>query len=116
METDWRSKKLKTVALHWRGDIYFGHLKEIAPEYSNEIVLICKSFNPVKSYLVSLLIEKCDVELYADDSMDLTGRYHLARKMGNKLTYLTPEQESYIGKRMLRVYEMMVEDKILGEP
>ena len=112
---DWRAKELKLIILHWRDGVYIGYIKEIAPEFSKEIVLIYKSFSPVEERLVDAVRELDSEELYADDSMNLAGRYHLARKLEDKLTFLTPEQETYMSKRMLRVYEMIMEDKVLGE-
>ncbi|RLI77358.1 hypothetical protein DRP05_10390 [Archaeoglobales archaeon] len=115
LEEDWRAKELRLVVLHWRNDVYVGYVKEIAPEYSKEIVLVYKSFNPVEERLIDAVRKKDNEEVYADDSMNLVGRYHLARKLEDRLTFLTPEQESYMSKRMLRVYEMIMEDKILGD-
>lgn len=112
---NWRGKELKLIILHWRGGVYVGYVKEIAPEFSKEIVLIYKSFNPVEERLINAVRERDNEELYADDSMNLAGRYHLARKLDDRITFLTPEQEAYMSKRMLRVYEMIVEDKVLGE-
>ncbi|RLI71897.1 hypothetical protein DRO97_09420 [Archaeoglobales archaeon] len=112
---DWRVKELRLVILHWRDRIYVGYIKEIAPEFSKEIVLLYKSFNPVEERLIDVVRDLNNEELYADDSLDLFGRYHLARKLENRLTVLTPEQELYMGKRMLRVYEMIMDDKVLGE-
>ena len=111
---NWRNEKLKLIILHWRNEIYVGYFKEIAPEFSKEIVLIYKSFNPVEERLINIVREKNGVEVYADDSMNLVGRYHLVRKVGDRITFLTPEQEFYMSDKMFRVYEMMIEDNILG--
>ena len=111
----WREMELRLIILHWRSKTYVGYIKEIAPEFSKEIVLVYKTFNPVEEYLIRAVRKKDNEELYADDSMELVGRYHLARKLNDRLTFLTPEQEEYIGKRMLRVYEMIMEDDVLGD-
>lgn len=113
-ETEWRNRKPETALVEWRGDIYIGQVQEIAPEYSEEIVFLAKTFHPKARY--ENVLKRSEVtSLYADESLELTGRYHLVRRTGDELTSLTYEQREYMDKRMLRVYEMMVNDEILGE-
>jgi DNA polymerase elongation subunit (family B) len=116
-ENNWRIKSLEPATIQWRGNIYVGHVQEIAPEYSEEIVFLSKSFKPVAQKFVDTIkeLDPDRVYLHADDSLELTGRYHLVRKLGNRLTSLTLEQARYMSKRMLRVYELMMDDEVLGD-
>lgn len=113
-ETEWRDREPETVVLEWRGDVYIGQVQEIAPEYSEEIVFLAKTFHPKARYEDILKSSAKTTNLYADEALELTGRYHLVRRKGDELTSLTYQQREYMDKRMLRVYEMMVNDEILG--
>jgi hypothetical protein len=112
-EKNWRSSS-ETVMIEWRGDVYIGHIRKVAPEYSEEIVFLAKSFNPVPRFEDMIRKSKNVVSLYADDSLELAGRYHLLRRHGNELTYLTIEQRIYMSRYMSRIYELMVDDEVLG--
>ncbi|MFP3946838.1 MAG: hypothetical protein ACLFVI_08040 [Archaeoglobaceae archaeon] len=114
-ETEWRNRQPETALIEWRGEIYVGQVQEIASEYSKEIVFLTKTFHPKARYEHILKRGGKLTSLYADDSLELTGRYHLVRRTGDELTSLTSEQREYMDKRMLRVYEMMVNDEILGD-
>jgi hypothetical protein len=115
-EDNWRAKSLEPVTIYWRGSVYVGHVQEIAPEYSEEIVFLSKSFKPVAQKFVDAIKKDPDrIDLHADDSLELIGRYHVVRRLGNRLTSLTLEQAKYMSKRMLRVYELMMDDEVLGE-
>jgi hypothetical protein len=113
MNEIWRERYLEAVIIRWKGNVYLGHMQEIAPEYSKEIVFLSKSFKPVAQKFVNSLRNDYR-DLHADDSLELAGRYHVVRKLGDRLTSLTPEQKRYMSKRMLRVYELIMKDEILG--
>ena len=96
------------VTLSWRRGLYVGGIQEIAPEYSPEIVLLSKS----DRQLPGLLIESIKrlgterLELLADDSLDLNGRFHVLRRLENKLVLMTPEQTEYIAKNPPEIDEL----------
>ncbi|HID43795.1 MAG TPA: hypothetical protein EYP30_08525 [Archaeoglobaceae archaeon] len=111
--SEWRKKDSEKVMVEWRGEIYIGIIQQVAPEYSNEIVFLCKSFYP-KPNFEDALRDSNIVNLYADGELNLTGRYHLLRRDGDELKSLTSEQREYMNKFMTRIYELMVDDEILG--
>ncbi|RLI88239.1 MAG: hypothetical protein DRO98_03390 [Archaeoglobales archaeon] len=115
-EKNWRERDLKLAMINWKGEVYVGHIKEIAPEHSEEIIFLSKTFNPLSDELADTIrdLHPDIIDLHADDSLNLIGRYHVVRRLGSRLTHLTLEQEEYVGKRMLRVYELIMEDAILG--
>lgn len=97
-----------SVLIKWRGGTYVGSIQEIVPEFSIEIVTLSMSSYPLPIYLADA-IRKLDLgrlELEADDKLDLTGRQHVLRRGGNKLTYLTPEQTAYMLLHPLIIHEI----------
>lgn len=83
--------------LGWRGDSYVGSIQIAYPDYSKEVVFLNKSTKPVPQSLLDE-IRKIDgkvYELVADDSVDLDGRDHILRMVGDRLTRMTPEQSLY---------------------
>jgi len=72
-----------SVTLSWRRGLYVGGIQEIAPEYSPEIILLSKSNHQLSELLIES-IERLDTErlkLLADDSLELSGRYHILRRL-----------------------------------
>ncbi len=97
-----------SVTLSWRRGLYVGGIQEIAPEYSPEIVLLSKSDRQLPEPLIES-IRKVDVErleLLADDPLELGGRFHVLRRLENKLTSMTPEQTRYIAKNPPEIGEL----------
>ncbi len=86
------------VLIEWRNDVYMGSVQHIAPEFSDEIVLLSKSTRSIPVALVTS-ITKLDGErrkLYADESLDLYGRQHVLRMIESRLTCMTPQQTEYM--------------------
>ncbi len=95
------------VLVKWRNGVYFGHLQEIAPEYSREIVHLSKTSNPLQEGLAEA-IKKLDSErseFYADESLDLEGRQHILRRLENRLLKMTPEQTKYMHEHPCDIIE-----------
>jgi|Deesub1362B_J571_1020462.scaffolds.fasta_scaffold00266_24 hypothetical protein len=114
VDSEWREKSSEKVIVEWRGEIYIGSLQRVAPEFSDEIVFLSKSFYPRANFEDVLRKAEEVISLYADDSLNLSGRYHLLRRQGDELTILTVEQKEYMSKIISRIYELMVDDDVLG--
>lgn len=112
-DSEWRKKDSEKIIVEWRGEIYIGVIQQVAPEFSHEIVFLCKSFYP-KANFEGILRDSNIKSLHADGELNLSGRYHLLRRDGDELKSLTPEQREYMSKFMARIYELMVDDEILG--
>lgn len=94
--------------IEWRGNTYIGHVQEIVPDYSKEIVALSKTSFPLPGELVDA-IRKLDanrLELHADDSLDLGGRQHVLRRLEGRLTYMTPQQTRYMLEHPPQIYEI----------
>lgn len=97
-----------SVTIRWRDNFYFGGIQEISPEYSPEIVLLSKNSNLLPEPFIESVkrLDPKRLELLADGSLDLEGRYHVLRRLENKLTSMTPEQTKYIADSPTRVIEL----------
>lgn len=96
------------VLIKWQEYTYVGGVQVISPEFSEEIVVLSMSTYPLPIYLADA-IRKLDpgrLELEADEKLDMTGRQHVLRREGNKLTYMTPEQTAYMLQHPLQIYEI----------
>ncbi len=95
------------VLVIWKDYTYIGSIQVIVPDFSKEIVVLSKSTIPLPVEFDNA-IRKLDpgrLELEADDKLDLTGRQHVLRRIENRLTFMTPEQTSYMLKNPPRIYE-----------
>lgn len=92
----------------WKNDIYIGHIQEIVPEFSKEVVVLSKSSNPLQKELIEEIrkLDKERIELYVDDNLDLEGRQHIIRRLDNRLTYMTRQQTEYMIENPLLVNEI----------
>lgn len=116
MDSDWKEKGHQIVMVEWRGENYLGHIKRIVPEFSDEIVFLKKSFYP-RGDFEEAVKETGDIEqLYADETLNLDGRYHVLRQRDRELSLLSDEQKDYMNRdnNMSRVYELMIDDEVLG--
>ncbi|MBI4170223.1 MAG: hypothetical protein HY514_00875 [Candidatus Aenigmarchaeota archaeon] len=86
------------VLVEWQRDTYLACIKEIAPAYSREVVLLRKGPDPMPDELIDAIIEKDPerLQLYADDSLNLNGAQHVLRRLGNVLACLTREQSDHV--------------------
>lgn len=94
--------------IKWQGNTYFGTLQAVASEFSNEIVALSKTSNPLPVDLIEA-IRKLDperLELEADASLDMTGRQHLLRRVENRLTSMTRQQTTYMLQHPLVIHEI----------
>ena len=89
------------------GVCHVGSLQHIAPAYSYEIVLLSKSSNPVvPEFRDAILTLKPEIpELTADYQLDLEGRIHGLRIVGNNLTRMTANQTAYVTRMDLIIEE-----------
>ena len=92
------------IVLLWKGKYYLGSLQKIA----EEIVLLSKTSYPVEEKLIQSILELQPdrPKIIADDHLDLEGRYHILRRVGNRLTECTPEQTEYILMNPPRILEI----------
>ena len=96
------------VLVEWRQGVYIGHIQIIVPDYSKEIVALGKTSNPVLGGLVTAIkeLDKERINLRADDSLDLSGRNHVLRRLEDRLTIMTPPQTQYMLRHPPKIYEM----------
>lgn len=96
------------IILQWKDKYYFGSLQEVAPEFSPEIILLSKTTRPIKSGLVEAILEIQPerLRIIADHYLDLEGRTHILRRIGQRLTKCTPEQTKYMINHPPRVAEL----------
>lgn len=112
-ETKIKIKKLTSneiirALVLWKEKNYIATFQEIAPDFSKEIILLAKSTNPLKIELINAIkkLDKGRFELYADDNIDLEGRQHILRRVGNKIMYLTPSQTLYMIDQPVNIEEI----------
>jgi hypothetical protein len=96
------------IFLYWKFNAYIGSLQEPFPDYSREIVLLSKSSNSPNSDLIKAIkkLDKKRLEVTADSELDLTGRQHLLRRIGPRLTIMTPEQTEYAHSHLPPIIEI----------
>ena len=96
-----------SVIVRWRNELYVEGIQEIAQAYSPEIVLLSKTGYQLPE--LGEAIKRLDperLELLADDSLDIRGRYHILRRLESRLTLMTPEQTKYVAEDPLEIVEL----------
>ncbi len=85
------------VWVTWRGNEYFGSVQELEPELFPEVYFLSKMTYILSEELVAELrkLDPDRLELTADNSIELTGNYHILRKEDNTLGLLKPEETEY---------------------
>lgn len=98
------------VLVSWKGYTYIGIIQVIVPEFSKEIVFLSKSSSPIVDKLAGVIrnINKGISELIADDYLDLTGRYHILRRLENRLIKMTTEQDIYMVNHTITIKEVNI--------
>jgi len=93
--------------IDWRDHTYVGSIQEIAPEYSNEIVLLNKSPQPVSEEFKNavLALDKNRLRLNAEPMFDLQARIHILGRSGERLMGLTEDQQEYLKREGVEVTE-----------
>lgn len=96
------------VLVTWKGNIYIGSIQEIAPEFSDEIILLSIPSMYLCEELVGTIrkLDKGRLEICADNYLDLYGRQHVLRRLGNRLTQMTSEQTKYMVENPPDIYEI----------
>lgn len=96
------------IIVRWKSHVYIGSVQEIVPEFSKEIVLLSKSGYILPDDLINVIkkLDKERLELDADNSLDLIGRQHILRRLGNRLTYMTSEQTKYMIEHPVDIHEI----------
>jgi len=91
---------LIAALIEWKGQTYVGGIQTAAPEYSEEIVLLSKSPQPINEQLRKAIAEldKGRLCLSAEPLLDLEERLHILRRVGNKLQQMTADQIDYVEK------------------
>ena len=82
----------------WRSQTYIGSIQEVASEYSQEIVLLSKSSQPIPEELRKAIseLDKDRLHLTAETMLDLEGKLHILRKVGDILQKMTADQLKYM--------------------
>ncbi|MEK6839329.1 MAG: hypothetical protein AABX72_00135 [Nanoarchaeota archaeon] len=95
------------ILLDWNNNWYMGSLQHIAPEYSDEIVLLSKSTNPIPLGLRDAILraQPKKIKIQADNKLDLEGRLHVLRKKEGKLEIMTANQLSYVQNQRVTIKE-----------
>jgi len=95
------------VSVEWKNQPYIGSIQQIAPEFSDEIVLLNKSTNPIPEGLNRAIneLDKDRLRLSVDPAVDLEDRLNVLRRVGDQLQYLTADQFRYIERRPISVIE-----------
>ena len=96
------------VIVKWDDLSYIGSIQEIVQEFSKEIVLLSKSRYILPDKLMNAIreLDKERLELIADNSLDITGRQHILRRLDNRLTNMTEEQTRYMIEHSPDVHEI----------
>jgi Ribonuclease G/E len=96
------------VLVTWKDGIYIGSIQDVAPGFSDEIVVLSKSTYKLPSDLVNAIrrSDKERLELVAEDNLGLDGRQHVLRRLGNRLVYMTSEQTEHMVKNLPDIYEI----------
>ena len=97
-----------SVLLTWREDVYIGSIQAAAPGFSDEIVVLSKSTYRLPGGLVSAIrkLDEKRLELTTDENLDLDGRQHVLRRVGNMLIYMTSEQLKYMTEHLPNIIEI----------
>ena len=77
------------VLVIWRGDLYQGTTREIAPN----VIKLEKDKRPLPG---SVKPSKSQPLLTANSTLNLNGCHHLLRRINSYLTHLTQDQERYL--------------------
>lgn len=93
--------------IEWKGQTYVGGIQEVAPEYSKEIVLLSKSSHPIPKELKNAIAEldKDRLSLSAGTMLDLEGRLHVLRRVGDRLQQMTAGQMHYMERQPKTIVE-----------
>lgn len=96
------------VFVTWKGGVYIGSIQDVAPEFSDEIVLLSKSSYMLPDDLVNAIRRLDDkiLELVAEDNLDLEGRQHVLRRLEDRLQCMTSEQIEHMVKHLPDIYEI----------
>jgi|GEM_PF-1366885 hypothetical protein len=97
-----------TAALiYWKSQPYIGGIQEIAPEYSREIVLLSKSSDSIPEGLRKAIAEldRGRLSLSVEPTLDLEGRLHVLRRVGDMLQQMTADQLDYVKGHQIAIIE-----------
>ncbi len=94
--------------IYWKNDFYIGVIQEIVPEFSKEIVLLSKSsmHYPEKLAQALMRLDPGRIILFADSNLDLDGRQHIVRRIGDKIFHMTTEQTMFMMNFPMKVFEI----------
>ncbi len=86
------------ITVTWKGQAYIGGIQQAAPEYSDEIVLLSKTSHPIREELIRAIVEldKSRLSLTVERTLNLEGRLHLLRRVGDQLQQMTADQLEYM--------------------
>ena len=93
------------VFIEWKGDAYTGSLQHVAPEFSNEIVLLSKTSKPIPPQLKDaiLRVQPDRTQLSANKELDLEGIVHIVRKVDYSIEIMSSEQLEYMMQKNISI-------------
>lgn len=94
--------------IYWKNVFYIGAIQEIVPEFSKEIVLLSKSSLHYPEELAKALrrLDSGRIELFVEDDLDLEGKQHIVRRIGDKVVHITTEQAIFIANCPMKIFEI----------
>ena len=100
--------KFMSANIYWKDDFYIGSVQEIVPEFSKEVVLLSKSSEHYPEELAQALrkLDSVRLDLFAEYNLDLEGRQHVVRKIGDKLMHMTTEQTKFMASFPMEIFEI----------
>lgn len=95
------------ISLEWKKNYYVGSIQQIELKYDPEIVLLSKSSKsiPYELHQAILRLDSERIQLTADGILDLEGRLHILRRVGNNLTNMTTKQMDYMQTKNLALLD-----------
>ena len=96
-----------SVLVEWRENFYVGSLQHIAPEYSDEVVLLSKPLQSIPLQLKEAIIRARPqiTKVNGVAGLDLEGRLHIVRKVNDQLEIMTSDQLDYMRQKGIVVVE-----------
>ena len=84
---------LRTAIVVWRDRMYIGGIQHVIEE-DREIVFLTKSSKPIEPELAISLLELDPTRLHlrCQNSVEIDGRMHVLRLVGEELMRMTPKQ------------------------
>jgi len=86
------------MTLQWRRQKYLGSVQQLYPDFDSQVVMLSKTISPVPDALVREISFQSSgrLELIADDECNLSAPHIFARRIEDRITFLTDVQSQYL--------------------